>query len=312
MSLTNMSGKFTVKGGSGGGISSPSTPSITNKTSSGFTVSWSAVDNAIGYRLDISTDSGFSSFVSGYNSKSVSGTSEVVTGLTSNTTYYTRVRAVAASSNSGSVSDTTQTSTLLNAGLLNGLQAFYKLDDETDASGNVNALTNYGASFTSGKIGNCASLNGTHLSKTPWNIGQTFSISFWANVASLSNYEFLVTQYGGMCVYTKTDGALEFGDGASWNATTSSNIIQPNTWHHCVLVSNNGYGTLYVDNVNAASNNTNMLDLNDTNDRQFGLGTDGQSGGNNVAKLIDAVGVWNRILTEQEVSELYNSGSGLE
>ena len=196
--------------------------------------------------------------------------------------------------------------------LTTGLQAFYKLDDTSDSSGNGNVLTDNGVSFATGKIGNCASSNGTYLSRAPWNIGTTFSISFWANVASLSNYEFLTIQFGGMCVYTKSDGALEFGDGASWNATTPSETIQPNTWHHCVLVSDGGYGTLYVDGVNKASDNSHSLDLNDTGDRPFGLPSEGQSGGNNVAKQLDAVGIWNRALSEAEVAALYNSGAGIE
>lgn len=311
-----MQGKFIVKAGGaggGGGISAPSNVSISSKTSSGFTVSWNAVASALGYKLDVATDSGFSSFVTGYNGKDVAGTSQAVTGLTQNTTYYVRVRAVATGSNSGSVSDTTETATLpLNAGLRNGLQAFYKLDDTTDASGNGNDLTNNGATFSSGKIGNCAHTNGTYLSRSPWNIGQTFSISYWVNFASLNNYEYSIIQYQGMCIYTKSDGALEFGDAASWAAVTPGNIIQANTWHHCVLVSNNGYGTLYVDGVSQVSNNSNQLDLNNSGDRPFGIGTDGQSGGNSVAKQIDAVGIWNRALTESEIAELYNSGSGLE
>ena len=45
--------------------------------------------------------------------------------------------------------------------LTTGLQAFYKLDDETDSSGNGNTLTNNGnVSFASGKIGNAAVFDG--------------------------------------------------------------------------------------------------------------------------------------------------------
>lgn len=63
---------------------------------SGFTANWTApavgtVDN---YQLDVSTSPNFSSFVAGYNSLNVGNvTNYVVSGLTTGTTYYYRVRA---------------------------------------------------------------------------------------------------------------------------------------------------------------------------------------------------------------------------
>jgi choloylglycine hydrolase len=59
-----------------------------------FTGTWSAMSGTTGYRLDVSTDSSFSSFVSGFQNLDVgSVTSETVSGLSANTTYYYRVRA---------------------------------------------------------------------------------------------------------------------------------------------------------------------------------------------------------------------------
>jgi sugar lactone lactonase YvrE/thiol-disulfide isomerase/thioredoxin len=62
--------------------------------SSGFVATWNSVSGATGYRLDVSTNSAFNSFVSGYNNLDVgNGTSLVLSGLSANTTYYYRVRA---------------------------------------------------------------------------------------------------------------------------------------------------------------------------------------------------------------------------
>lgn len=59
-----------------------------------FTANWNAVDGANAYYLDVSTDPAFGSFVGTYNGLNVGNvTSVAVTGLSSNTTYYYRVRS---------------------------------------------------------------------------------------------------------------------------------------------------------------------------------------------------------------------------
>ena len=55
---------------------------------------WSSVGNATGYRLDVSTNSSFVTYVSGYNNFDVGPTTSWnVSGLAANTFYYYRLRA---------------------------------------------------------------------------------------------------------------------------------------------------------------------------------------------------------------------------
>jgi len=65
----------------------------TSVTTTGFTANWNSSATATGYYLDVATDNGFTSFVSGYNNLDVSNvTTYPVSGLTGGTYYY-RIRA---------------------------------------------------------------------------------------------------------------------------------------------------------------------------------------------------------------------------
>ncbi len=91
-------------------VTIPSNPiaiSATGTTQTSFTANWNSSTSATSYRLDVSSDN-FSTFVSGYNNRSVTGTSDPVTGLSPNTTYKYRVRAVNASGTSGNSNEISQ------------------------------------------------------------------------------------------------------------------------------------------------------------------------------------------------------------
>jgi phosphodiesterase/alkaline phosphatase D-like protein len=66
----------------------------TNITFSSFIAHWSSVAGATGYQLDVSTSNTFATYVPGYQNLDVgNATSYPVMGLSSNTTFYYRVRA---------------------------------------------------------------------------------------------------------------------------------------------------------------------------------------------------------------------------
>ncbi len=68
-----------------------------------FTANWGSATGAVSYRLDVSTDPDFNSFVSGYEDADVgSSTSLSISGLTPVSTYYYRVRSVNACGTSAS------------------------------------------------------------------------------------------------------------------------------------------------------------------------------------------------------------------
>ena len=92
-----LQGALTFSGTVNGTATTPNAPIVaaaTGNTTSGFTANWAASSGATKYYLDVATDSGFTTFVSGYQNKDVGNvTSSAVTGLDAGTTYYYRVRA---------------------------------------------------------------------------------------------------------------------------------------------------------------------------------------------------------------------------
>ena len=92
-----LQGALTFSGTVNGTATTPAAPVVASASSistTGFTANWAASSGATKYFLDVATDSGFSSFVGGFNNLDVGNvTSFSVTELTAGTTYYYRVRA---------------------------------------------------------------------------------------------------------------------------------------------------------------------------------------------------------------------------
>lgn len=93
------------------GLLPPTARPATNVTSNTFSASWNSAPGAAGYRLDVSTNSSFTSFVSGYQNLDVGNAlNRTVSGLTASTPYHYRVRAysgASTSANSNTVALTT-------------------------------------------------------------------------------------------------------------------------------------------------------------------------------------------------------------
>lgn len=116
----------------------PVAAAATSITSTGFTANWAASSGATGYFLDVATDSGFTSFVTGYNNLNVGNvTGYAVTGLKAGTTYYYQMRASNAAGTSADSNAITAATTAAPAAsfTLTGSAA------QTVAAGNLAAYT---------------------------------------------------------------------------------------------------------------------------------------------------------------------------
>ena len=102
----------------------PTALAATGVTVSGFTANWSSASWAAGYRLDVSTNSAFGSFVAGYQNRDAGNVLALaVSGLAQGTAYYYRVRAyggTGTSDNSSTINATTRIPHCTAGTLLNG------------------------------------------------------------------------------------------------------------------------------------------------------------------------------------------------
>jgi subtilisin-like proprotein convertase family protein len=123
--------------------SAPVATAATNVGPNSFTANWNASTGANAYYLDVSTVSNFASLLTNYNNRSVGNvTSFSVTGLSTNTDYYYRVRAkcTGTSSSSSTISLTTtlnycSAATLVNAAYGITAVTFNTINNTTGVTG---------------------------------------------------------------------------------------------------------------------------------------------------------------------------------
>ena len=201
--------------------------------------------------------------------------------------------------------------------LTDNLLAFYKLDNLTDSSGNGNTLTNNGdVTFSSGKIGNAAVFDGSnYLSSTGNAVLGTgdFSVAGWVNATNLDSYQkmYYVGGSNGFTISLR-DGILHTAKAnvADLYDFNSSDIAN-NSWFHLLVKRSGAIFTAYVNGQSIGTYDSGDV-IEFTADSQFiGAYIDGLEG-YSLEGQIDAVGIWNRALSDAEVAALYNSGAGLE
>jgi hypothetical protein len=198
--------------------------------------------------------------------------------------------------------------------LTDNLQAFYKLSDTSDSSGNNRTLTNNGnVSFASGKLGNAAVFDGSNYLTNSVNISNYsgLTIAMWIKETESGKIFFgIPSQNGGNIYISNHMGSISCAFQDNGDVTDSFNLAD-GEWHHVVssLDSNNSI-RLYADgNLLQLVENTNAV-LSDSGSVGYIGAWEGLYGASTGS--IDAVGIWNRALSDSEVAALYNSGTGLE
>ena len=204
--------------------------------------------------------------------------------------------------------------------LLNGLVSYWKLDTNNatqpdEVGGNDGTVT--GATFTSsGKIGGAYSFDGTgdyiniattNGLDTPSNI----TISAWIKTSDLNGALFDKRDSSsdgyGMFIF---NGYLHLRINANIQNSTGT-YISDNVWHYVVATYDGTYIRLYVDGtIDDTPLNIGLSTINTPHDAVIGYLFDLSTTIWNYIGLIDEVAIWNRALTTDEITELFNGGEG--
>jgi len=204
--------------------------------------------------------------------------------------------------------------------LWNNLVAYYTGDNTpNDAKGTYNGTLVNGATYSTGKINNGFSFDGINdyiststTSIIDCSLAHTFAC--WVKPSAVSSTKFFMS-FGagsnGSSIGFTDGGNLTFFSGAV-NAQLNSGFILPlNTWTHVSVVYK---GAAFGANnvlfyVNGSLVYTGSL-YQPSYIWRLHLGSCVGGGAQLYNGMLDECGVWNRIITASEVTELYNAGAG--
>ncbi len=209
----------------------------------------------------------------------------------------------------------------------NGLVGWWPFNgNANDESGNGNHGTVNGASLTSDRFGNNNSyyFNGNANilvnNSNSLQVGTNQTISLWIKVNSLQpNLNWILQKgTGGGCqttgYYVAFDGngtifhrTFNFGQNSNYCATIGDYSNYDTNWHQLIFVYSPPYNKMYIDGVLAGNgmNCSTCNVINSSNPLIIGSGS-GQNGFKWDGK-IDDIAIYNRALTQSEITALYSS-----
>lgn len=210
--------------------------------------------------------------------------------------------------------------------LLVNLSSYWKCDESSgnlaDSKGSV-TLTNTNITFSAGLINNGANINGTGNYATggtgDFNFvnNNAFSCSLWFKQTSSGGNQMMVSKGSNTwnIFASATSNKLTAAVPGVANVVQNSSAIPDANWHHAVLThaaaASNEQWTLYQDSIQVSqANNGNSMSTNTLN---FAFGAEAGSPNPTLSfgGSLDEVGIWTKVLTQTDVNNLYNSGSGL-
>jgi Concanavalin A-like lectin/glucanases superfamily len=200
------------------------------------------------------------------------------------------------------------------SGLTDNIVAYWKMDENmgttcADATGNGHTADFVSSpGWTTGKINYGVSLApNSYLNAGSFpTITVPFSVSFWADGASQSSKTLVQSSnYADFLVFTSGGTKIVIYAGSSYQPYASFSL--DGTWHHFVVVIDaDTTPHLYIDGspqtLSGSWSGSPQINTN------FRIGGTFQY----YTGDVDEVGIWSRALSSTEISQLYNSGAGLQ
>ena len=216
-----------------------------------------------------------------------------------------------------------------NGTLTANLLSYYATENANDSYASNNLTANGDTSFVAGKVNNAASFDGTNDNLDGGNTfafekTDHFSFSVWVNKNSGGPFPIskmnATNDNGWLLQWQGSGGGNHFvfhlGNSASnkIQVTTNNVFSSTGTWYH-VVVTYDGSATaagvhIYVNGTDQTlTTNVDALTLSTVFTNAFRIG-ESSDGIGDMNGLIDEVGIWNKVLSSQEIADLYNSNSG--
>lgn len=218
-------------------------------------------------------------------------------------------------------------------GLYDGLVHYWKFDEASgtayDAVDSRDLSVTGTVGVVTGKIGNARSFNGDGANRlrneTGFAPGTQCSFSCWfkgTNLTQQNNAGFLINigNTGTNFRFAFNSSTLHF-ELSTWIGSTNGlydgggdstyySTYNDDKWHHCVGVRNGASYKIYIDGVlhgeRTNGNTTNYGTYPITVSGNYNYNTQGLNG------YLDELMVYDRVLTESEILQLYNNGLGIQ
>ncbi|MFC2152862.1 LamG domain-containing protein, partial [Bacteroidota bacterium] len=198
--------------------------------------------------------------------------------------------------------------------LTDGLKSYYNFDE---TSGNLidshgtNDGTVYGGITTNitGKVNTGYDFDGSddYIDLgTNFDFTNGYTLSFWANIDVIGDDAFISQGYGIICWLVS--GQIRFYQSGSARATVSSSDVPLNQWFHIAFVWDQSTCKVYINGAEKASGNCTAAPYHPHISVKVGhySNTNYSYDGS-----LDELGIWEKALSETEISELYNSGNAI-
>lgn len=201
--------------------------------------------------------------------------------------------------------------------------SYWKLDGNSNDSAGSNNGTDTSIAYSSGNgiIIQGAGFNGSTgkivMGAPVIPIGSK-SVTFWIKTSTTSDQTAICnfrlgTSDNGDYLHLTTGGffeyAIQYAGGSSTMATGTINIHDGN-WHFCAGTYDGSVIKVYVGGTLQNTSGSFVDSGARTNNLQFGF--DPVNGFNKLTGDLDEIGVWNRTLSQSEITQLYNGGIGLQ